>query len=474
MKIAGVDNPVRVDWFYDQGFRLDAKPYLSGSLAARKRIESLPGTVTLGSVTAGHGGGIFKGPMFRRVYLTDPAHSVPFLGSKDMMAADLTNLPRLRKSDAVSRNLAYLRLKPGMTLISRSGFYAGRRSYVRPDMGDVWASDDVLRVEPSPERIRSGYLYAFLVSRFGEALVRGTVYGSAVKHIEPHHLTGLPVPRFADALEERVHQLVEESARLRAAFQSGLERATEDLFRSVGLPELVNYRWHQESPDLGFEVADFGVQSIRALNFAPRARRIVGKLSSVEHRTLGEICEGGLLSRGVRFKRVDSEAEFGAKLVGQRQAFWIRPEGRMLASGSLPAEVFADDETIMVASQGTLGEQEVFCRAFLATGSWLGNAYSEHFLRIKSGDEGVSGAYLFAFLRSEIAFRVFRSMSAGGKQQDIHEGLRRKVPVPLASPADRERIAETVRQAYRDRDQADLLEDEALVLLTAAVEGAES
>ena len=71
-------------------------------MKVKKLLERLPETVPLASLTAGHNGGIFNGPKFRRVYLTDRKHSVPFLGTKDMMAADLTGLPRLRKSDAHS------------------------------------------------------------------------------------------------------------------------------------------------------------------------------------------------------------------------------------------------------------------------------------------------------------------------------------------------------------------------------------
>jgi type I restriction enzyme S subunit len=102
--------------------------------------------------------------------------------------------------------------------------------------------------------------------------VKGSVYGSAVKHIEPHHLADLPVPRFDSDLEIRIHELVEASAQLRAAFQSGLEHATEDFFRNVGLPELATYRWHDEGRDLGFGARDFGPSTIRALNLAPRRR----------------------------------------------------------------------------------------------------------------------------------------------------------------------------------------------------------
>jgi hypothetical protein len=472
VKIADLANPVTSAWFQEQGLRLDASPYVSGALTVKKLLEGLPETVPLASLTTGHNGGIFNGPMFRRVYLTDPEHSVPFLGTKDMMAADLTGLPRLRKADAHSAALSYLELEPGMTLISCSGFNAGRRAYVRPDMDGIWSSQDTLKVQPDPEKIKSGYLYAFLLSRFGEALVRGSVYGSAVKHIEPHHITGLPVPRFGEGVESKIHELVEESAKLRARHQAELVAATKDFFDSNGLPELNKLRWHQQDRDLGFEVTGVGSTSLRALNFAPRAQRLIEKLSSAPGAKLGDICANGQLSRGVRFKRVDSDSDHGVQLVGQRQSFWLRPEGRWIGTGTTPAEVFASDETILIAARGTLGENEVYCRPILATGSFLKYAYSEDFLRVVSGTPDIPGAYLFAFFRSEAAFRVLRSLSVGGKQQDIHESLRAEIPVPIAPPADRDRIAATVRSAYQCRDRADVLEDEALALLTAAVEEA--
>ena len=472
MKVATLSNPVTSAWFQEQGLRLDASPYVSGALTVKKLLERLPGTVPLASLTAGHNGGIFNGPMFRRIYLTDPEHSVPFLSTKDMMAADLTRLPRLLKADAHSAPLSYLEIEPGMTLISCSGFNAGRRAYVRPDMGGIWSSQDTLKVQPDLGKIKSGYLYAFLLSRLGEALVRGSVYGSAVKHIEPHHIAGLPVPRFGERVESEIHELVEESAALRARHQAELVAATKDFFDSNGLRELNELRWHQQERDLGFEVASVGPTSLRALNLAPRARRLIEKLKSTSGRSLGAICEGGILRTGTRFRRIDSDPGHGVRLIGQRQSFWLRPEGRWISEAAAPDDIRLTDETILVAARGTLGENEVYSRSIFVTGSWLVHAYSQDYVRVVSGDPEVSGAYLFAFFRSDAAFRALRSFSVGGKQQEYHPQLLRALHIPIASPTDRDRIAATVRSAYQCRDRADLLEDQALTRLTAAVEEA--
>ncbi|MET8842199.1 restriction endonuclease subunit S [Streptomyces rubiginosohelvolus] len=470
MKIASHDNPVRIGWLAEQGLRLDAAPYLSGAFAARQLLKRLPvDKDSLADLTKGHNGGIFNGPKFSRVYVNDTETGVPFLGSTDMMEADLTHLPLL--GNEVADTFPYLEVQPGMTLISCSGTI-GRMSYVRADMRGIWSSQHVMKVQPNPDRVPSGYLNTFLRSRFGVPMITSQAYGAIIQHIEPHHIAHLPVPRFAPQVEQDIHELVEEAARLRTEFQTGLEAATTDLFTRAGLEELLDLRWHEQPRDLGFAQRGVTSTTLRALNYQPRAERVLDALRNVDHLTLGEICSGGKLGSGVRFKRVDADPEHGAaRLIGQRQGFWIRPEGRWISPSQAPPGIFAEDETVMVAAQGTLGENEVFCRALFVTGSWLEHVYTQHFLRVVSGTSDVPGAYLFAFLRSEAMFRVLRSMSTGGKQQDIHEALRAQIPVPVLTAPDRTRIAKTIRSAYRKRDEADQKEDQALELLEQAVLG---
>lgn len=472
MKLADLRNPVRFDWLAGQGFRLAASPYLSGAYETRKFLERLTiRTAPLHELTAGYDGGIYNGPQFRRNYVNDGEYGVPFLSSTDIMQADFTDIPLLRKEDANSDKLAHLEVKPGMTLITCSGT-VGRMCYVRSDMTGFWSSQDVLKVVADEAKVLPGYLYAFLSSRYGIHVITAQAYGSMIPHLEPVHIAGLPVPRFDREVEEEIHGYVRAAADLRARFQAGVTAATRDLFESAGLPELINYRWHDQPRDTGFVAQGLTATTLRAMNLSPRTERIVGKLASIPHRTLGEICQDGYLGSGARFARVDTDPECGALLIGQRQGFWVRPEGRWINSSMAPSDIFAKDESIMIASQGTLGENEAFCRAIFVTGNWLKYVYTQHFLRVVSGVDEFSGAYLFAFMRSEAVFRILRSLSVGSKQQDIHEGLRRRIPVPECTPADRQRIGETVRQAYRWRDEADELEDRAHQLLDVAVRDA--
>lgn len=469
MKLADLRNPVRFDWLTDQGFRLDASPYLSGAYEARKLLERLPGTQALHEITTGHDGGIFNGPQFSRLYTNDPEYGVPFMGSTDMLEADFTNLPLLHHK--IADQFPYLEVKPGMTMITCSGT-VGRTAYVRPDMAGFWSSQHTMKVHPDPSRILPGYLYAFLQSRYGIPIVVGAAYGAIVQHIEPHQIADLPVPRLGDAVEEEIHGHVLVAANLRARFQAEVTAATRDLFESAGLPELLDLRWQDLPRDTGFTVLGPQVITLRALNFSPRAAGLTERLRGVLHRPLGDICKDGMLQTGARFRRIDAEPPYGVRLIGQRQAFWLRPEGRWINPNEAPSDIRQQDETVLIAAHGTLGENEVYGRSIFVTGTWLQHAYSQDFVRVFSGQPDISGAYLFAFLRSEVAFRLLRSMSVGGKQQEYHTALLRAMPVPECTTADRERIAETVRQAYRWRDEADRFEDRAQELLDAAVRDA--
>jgi type I restriction enzyme S subunit len=462
VKLADLENPVRAASLADQGFRLDPGPYVSEGYAARMLLQRLPRTELLERLTTR----IFHAGRVKRQWTTSRSHGVPFLGSADIFQADLTNLQLIARS-AVAQNPKLL-LEAGWTLVTRSGMTAGRVAYARLSMQGKACSEDVLRVVADPDKVPPGYLYTFLAGPLGVPIIKGGIYGTSVRHIEPSHIADLPVPRLGEETELKIDDLIQEAMQLRQRFENGIRAATQDLFKSAGLPELLDFRWHDQSRDLDFSVKPTPT-TIRALNHVPRAQRLFSTLTSVPYRTLGSICGGGQLSSGVRFKRVDSDPGYGARLIGQRQGFWLRPEGRWIDPEQAPAGIYATDETVLVAAQGTLGESEVYCRPIFVTGNWLEHVYTQHFLRVVSGDPEFPGAYLFAFLRSEAAFRMLRSMSVGGKQQDIHPDLRAELPVPVCTASDRERIAETVRQAYQDRDEADRKEDLAFALLEEAV-----
>lgn len=457
-------------WISRDGLRLDCNPYMAGALEARIKLEELtyPKQNLADLCEGGHSGLVNPGRITRK-WVIAPEYGVPFLTSTSILQSDLSSLRYISKR-AVAENPKLL-IREGYTLITRAGSI-GRMSYARPDMDGMACTEDVLRVIPDQEKIPSGYLNAFLGSKYGVPLVTSGTYGAIIQHIEPEHIAGLPVPRLGEALEKQIDQLIQLAACLRAEAQSLLSRATALFLEGAGLEDQTPSRWHSGGPELGFE-SQIGIShSLRACNYSPRVSRLVDKLKMGKNRTLGDICAKGYLGTGARFKRIDCDQELGVCLIGQRQGFWMRPEGRWISTARAPQGIFARDETVMIASSGTLGEYEMYCRPLFVSGRWLKHAYTQHFLRIVSGDKSVSGAYLFAFLRSELAFRCLRSMSTGSKQQEIHRDLVSELPVPILESKVREEIEAMVRASYQRRDNAEISEDKAVALIERTIEGA--
>lgn len=460
MKLVDFANPVRASWLADQGFRLDPGPFISETYAARMTLRRVPRTEQLGDLAER----IFRPGIFRRQWTVSAEHGVPFLSSADIFEADLSTLSMITKKSFDSD--PKLPLEPGWTLITCSGMTAGRVTYARNEMKGYACTQDVLRVVPGV-RIGAGYLYTFLASRYGTAMIKGGIYGSSIKHIEPPHLFDIPVPRLGIEIESRIDSLIQEAIKLRSQYQTGVTSATEDLFASAGLADLLERNWHDTERDFGFVVRGLDANTLRACNYSPRAKKLINAVRAVEHRNLGDICLGGRLGNGKQFKRIDSNPECGIKLVGQRQGSWMRPEGRWINPRYAPSDIQAPNEAVLLTSHGQ--KTNNFGRPILVTGRWTDLAYTQDFLRVISADPEVSGPYLFAFLRSDIGFRILHSMTAGSAMEEIHAVLRRELPIPLCDKESRARITETVRQAYRCRDEADALEDEAMAVLEKAI-----
>lgn len=466
MNTRTIGKTIQRSWMDYNGVRLDSQPYLSGAfetrvLLARLKAEKQPLRTVLqpnGIIHAGREG---------RTYVSDPEYGVPFLGSTDILAADLSWLPLLSKKQVDANPL--FTIQEGWTLITRSGT-VGRMAYVRPDMAGMACSEHVLRVVADPDKILPGYLYAYLSSRFGVPLVVSGTYGAIIQHIEPQHIADLPVPRLAAAVEQEIHDLIAQAAHLRSEYQQQVTIATDMLFDAVGLKDIQATTWHEAGPDLGFSQPFASPFSLRAVNFNPRFQNLCASIQSRSYRQLGEVCKPGTLHRGGRYKRIDAEPGHGYQLIGQKQLFWQRPEGRWVAGFAMGEDVFVEPGTILIAAQGTLGESELYCRSEFIWGAGVSLAYSEHLLRVVPNEEVMLQGCLFAFLRSETAFRMLRSISVGSKLQDHHYAFLPKLPVPCPSWEMQEKIHRLVVDAYEKRHLSNDLETQAVNLIEKMIQ----
>ena len=457
--------PVPSHWLRREGRRLDVGPYLSGGLEAKVRLEELRTRKDrLDALTAGHNGGIFNGPQFSRRWVDDPAYGVPFVGSSSMLMADLSNLPMLRRKDAESAKLSYLRLRPGMILISCSGTI-GRMVYVRPDMDGVWSSQDIMKVVPDAKKLPSGYLYAYLSSKFGVAHVISGTYGAIIQHIEPQHIAGLPVPRLGEKLERRAHELVEAAADLRASAAKGLREVGnrfDKLVREVDVS--------RPSPRVSAVPASTIQARFDAQFHDVVVRDIRGALATGKHCSLGEMCPTVFLP-GI-FKRINTDDEAqGAPYFTGATLFWLDPQQKAILSRetTLFEDVLLERGTVLVQAFGQDG-------GLTGRAVWVGEhlhkkATTHMLVRLRS-QSLESTAYLFGFLQSDAAYRQLAVLTYGGSIPHLDVAGIKSVIVPLLAKEESEQIGGQVLEAVDGRDQALTLDRDARALVEGAIEEA--
>jgi type I restriction enzyme, S subunit len=465
MKIVNLKNPVMASWLREQGFRLDAPPFLSGAIEARKLLEQLPvKKEPLASLTTGHNGGIFNGPKFARTYVDDPEYGVPFVGSSDMLQADLSRLPLLGKKDAYSPALSYLRLEEGMTLISCSGTI-GRMVYVRSDMAGMWSSQHIMKVVPYPERILPGYLYAFLSSKFGESLVVGGTYGAIIQHIEPHHITNLPVPRLGEAVETRAHELVQEAAAQRSKAATLRAEALAIVVEELG--------WREPAKRSIYTSVSSLLLTRRMDAFHHSSPVVAAKKTLASHLTsipLGDkVAEVFEPNRGAR--RKVSDPAYGVPFLSSSEMFHLDPQGDYLISLRTPnlERLLIGSSDVLLPRSGQLGG--IIGRAVLPLPGNYGHAASEHLVRVRCKSPG-DALYVWSILASEPGYFASIGTAFGSSIPSLACVLLHELKVPWFTGAKRSQIEEIAAKMVTLLASAIEKDHEAVRAVESAIEEA--
>jgi len=444
---------IRSSWVEGNGFRLDTNPYLGGALETKILIDRLPLPKHLvRDLVSNEYGGIYFAGRGSVQWVDSAEYGVPFIGGGDVQKADLNDLPYISKRQ-VKENPTLL-VRKGMTLITRSGTIVGKTAYVRDEM-DGMAASDPLRVVPDPKKVKPGYLFAYLSSKFGVPLVASGASGAIIRHLDPDDIGSIPVPRLDKALEDEIHVLVEDAAECLTSHGQLLRAATCAVLEQAKLCDIPRHIWIADTNRLGWPQSGIRTDSLRALNYDCR---IAGHFKSIRDgrfSQLGNLCRPEFFRGRTVFTRIDASEEHGVKLVGQRAAFRRWPEGRTIAKSSIEGlGLLVPPGSTLIPSHGTFGEFELYCRALYVTDRTSEYAFSGDFFRCVPRENAIPAGYLFAFLRSEVAFRMLRSISAGGKQQEQQALFMYELPIPRLVDAEEKRIAAMIDLAAEKFDRA--------------------
>ena len=450
-------------------YRLDAPIYMTEGVLARKLVSQSPyPMLTIGDVSKR----VWHAGRWRRVYVTNPQHGITLLGSSAILKADVSNekLVSTKYTDDIEDKI----LKAGWTLISCSGTI-GNCAFANAKHAEKLASQHVIRLWPN-NILRGGLVYAYLASKYGYAMLTQGTFGSVIQHIEPQNVESIPIPSFPESFQKEVDDLIQESARLREEAADMLTEAERLLKTSANLRDLTSEDYDYFGPrGAGREVScfvrkrkDITTTTFNAFNLSERIRKTRAAMTCTT-RPLREVLLGGDTFSSCSVPSIEVKPEHGIMFINQKDIFDNIIKGKWVSKRNVSLDKLVEYGEVIVACDGTLGENELFCRALFANEDLQGALISTHFIRMKTNNIVLPG-YLFTWLNSDYGFRFIRNCQAGTKLCHPIPIMFLDIPVPIISPDIMNEIDQLVKEAHTKRYEANENERKAIRMVEEEIE----
>ena len=458
---------VNVQEVIDSGYRLNASAFGIEARQVRKDLERCRWNIVhLGTKFIGKA---FYLGRFKRTYVQEK-DGIPFL-----LPSQMTEIyPKASKFIAPTTNvdIESTRVESGQILLTRSGTI-GVVSYVSKTLENQSLSDDVIRIKA---REYSGYIYTYLKSKAGNLLISTNNYGAVIQHIEPEHLNHIPIPNPPPAIKQEIHNLIEESFKLRDESNELMDAAQALLKTALQLPSIEVLQERAEQFDKTASVLNYVVSSSEVIDrldgsyYVPIVKAIEQHIAE----TAREIVKVGnsRISQSVtlpeRFKRIYVDEGHGAVFFGGKQLHELDPSNKKYLSIGQHKERITGDlgvhaNSILITRSGTIG------KVAIVPEHWKGWIPNEHIIRVVPIGDKIAG-YLYAWLSSDYAYPLITRYIHGAVIDEINDMQVSEISVPLLRDEDLQKeINDTVLEANRKRTEAYNLEQAALRVLDEKV-----
>jgi len=457
---------VPAHWVYQGENRLDANYYAQGSQSAyRVVVDSRYPLRQLGEIATN----IWYPSRFKRI-LSNADDGVPFIGATELvyLRPEVKYYISTDSTAAVNSLIA----KENTLYITRSGT-VGRVSLFSRRLKGKALSEHIIRLE-TPQF--PGYIYAFLSSSIGQALISRSVFGSSVSEIEPHHLAGIPVPLPPEEIQAEIHAEIMRAYAMRDEANALLDEADELLHEKLGLPRfdesLVPYLPPPTTPRLpanrpemphpkAFTIRASEIEDRFDASFhVPVAKTVVHVLQKGKYTLvrLGNLADRVFLPS--RFKRIYVPKEYGLPFLQGSHLPQMRPYDLKYISKKANAKHI--DECVIVPGYVLVTRSGTIGRIGLVSSAQKGWTASEHLLRIIPNKEKGHPGYIAAFLMTPYGQHQLTAKIYGGVVDELTEEDTRAVWTPSAPLEIQAQIGERVVKAFELKDEASAVEESAI------------
>ena len=449
----------------ENNYRLEASVYSNAGRQAKEDLEQCRWDIVhLGDKFIENA---FYLGRFKRIYV-EAKDGVPFI-----LPSQITEVyPKASKfiSPTTDIDIESTRGKRGQVLLTRSGTI-GIVSYVSKTLENQALSDDVIRIEV---KAYSGYIYAFLKSKTGFAIINTNPYGAVIKHIEPEHLNHIPIPNPPPILKQAIHDLIEDSFKLRDESNDLMDEAQALLIDALQLPDIEELQAEQIGQKA--DLLNYSVP-LNALDNRLDASYHVPVVQAIERhleKTAKKVVKVGdsRISQAIilpgRFKRVYVEEGNGVVFFGGKQIYELDPSNKKYLSlvhhgDRIRNQLALYENMTMITSSGTIG------KVTIAPKHWEGWTANQHIIRVVPTNDEIAG-YLYAWLSTDYAYHLITRYTYGAVVDEIDDKQVADIAIPLLyNETTQQAINDKVLNANQKRAEAYELEQEALTMLDKQV-----
>ncbi len=385
---------------------------------------------------------------FKRIYVSSDK-GVPFLSSSDIISLrpKINNYLSLKNTTKLDKLL----IKKWDVLISCSGTIGNIGLASEYFVGKA-LSQHVIRIRAN-DADTSGFITAFLRSRYGRPQLTQSTYGSVVGHIEPKHLERILIPALPPIRRIAIGRLMCKAGELRDEANQLLDQADHILHERLNLPYLKNIAPIGQSSVIAKIKASELMGRFEGSFHDPVARAAEKQLRQLpfEITTVGNPRVTKEVRAITRFRKRTYVEKGGIPLLSSKQLFQVDPiDVKRLAKGAhtkdLP-EIQLQENMIVVTCSGTIGRVQII-PAYMA--SWTAN---QHANRLLAADD-MNAGYLYAWLASDYGYSLITRHSYGSVILEFDRFMLASVPIPLPDVSIRDEIGNLVLKANQLRDEA--------------------
>lgn len=413
---------------------------------------------------------VFRPGIFKRNFLYNKSAGISYIPAASMTTSDPLHFSKIL-STKYTENLSSMILKRDMILFSCAGTIGNVR-YIDKCLNNVVGSQDIIRIV---SKQFSGFVFAYLSSRFVQDYIQSKVYGSVVARLEPIMIEQIPLVSFGLSTIIEIDGMIKEAVNLREEASDELALAEKTLKEKAGLKDLTpdDYDYFGQHSALRRpscfirKASNVGTVSFNAFNHSERIKSLRSKLPKSQ--PISALIENGQTFSSTGAPSIEVKPGCGIMLINQKDIFDTIVKGKHISKRGIKTVNLVEYGEVLIASDGTLGENETFCRAIFANEDLQGAFLSSHFLRMRIKGE-VPAGYIFCWLNSDYGFRLIRQTQSGTKICHPINSLFLDIPVPIIEKKYMDEIDRLVRTAHTKRHEANVKELKAISMIESEIE----